>query len=221
MPTGYTDMIDRKPEITTAKWVTEGLARAFGVCIALRDDDMNLTEKQIEQRLIEDGQHDIDYQNEELIKAEKEAEAISKRTEEEWQTLYVAAEKEKVEGNNKRTIEAQAMKVRHTQVQKDLEKILEANVHTITKDIVKFGIDQLKLVEDETEPYIQEPITLHKFIEETKKANAWNLSYHEEKLAKATKRAKERLKLYRQLKKDVVSSLQFISQEKQNLEAEK
>jgi hypothetical protein len=207
-------MIDRKPEITTAKWVTEGLARAFGVCVSLREDDMNLTEKRIEQRLIEDGQHNIDYQNEELIKAEKEAEAISKRTEEEWQTLYVADEKEKVEGNTKRTIEAQAMKARHTQVQKDLEKVLESNVHTITKDIVKFGIDQLKLTEDETEPYIQEPVTLQKFIAETKKANAWSLSYHEEELAKATKRAKERLKLYRQLKKDINAVL-FISKQEE------
>jgi len=211
-------MIDRKPEITTAKWVTEGLARAFGVCVSLHDDDMNLTEKQIEQRLIEDGQQGIEYQHEELIKAEKEAEAINKRTEEEWQTLYVTAEKEKVEGNNKRTIEAQATKARHTQVQKELEKILESNVHTITKDIVKFGIDQLKLVEDETEPYIQEPVTLQKFMAETKKANAWNLSYHAEELAKATKRAKERLKLYRQLKKDVNAVLFISKREKTMIE---
>ena len=47
MPTGYTAQIDDDPNLTTAKWVTEGLSRAFGVCVILRDGPYGLTEDEI------------------------------------------------------------------------------------------------------------------------------------------------------------------------------
>lgn len=216
MPTGYTDMIDNKPEMTTEQWIMTGLARAFGICVTLRDDELNLTEEQIEKRLEKDSQSDVNYNKKELEEAKIEAKVISKRTDEEWQALYVENEKRKLKENEESIAEHKLIKTRHLQVQKELETILNSKIHTITKDIVNFGVEQLTLVKDECEPYIQEPETLQKFITETKRSNAWNLKYHTEELSKATKRANQRLKLYQQLKHDVSTLLTSCAQKGEN-----
>lgn len=206
MPTGYTEMIDREPKLSTEKWIMEGLARAFGVCVTLRDDDMNLTEEQVEQRLIKDGKQDCDYHRKELAKANKEALTISKKSLADWETEWTQAEAEKSKHNQESIVKANIVKSRHLQIKEDLEEILENNIHPTTRNIVKFGLDQLKLAESDTEPYIQEPMTLQQYILEQKKSNLWSIKYHTDELSKALDRAEGRLESYRQLKQDIASA---------------
>jgi hypothetical protein len=206
-------MIDRNPKISTEKWIMEGLARAFGICITLRDDDASLTEEQIEQRLIEDGKSDCAHHREELEKANKESDSINKKSLSDWEKEWTKAEADKNEKNKKAIAEAQIIKTRHTQVQRELEAILENNISPTTRNIVKFGLEQLKLVESETQPYLQEPVSLHKYIFEQKKHTLWTIQYHTEELSKALDRADGRLESYRQLKKDVASALYFKNKE--------
>ncbi len=195
-------MIDEHPEMTTKQWVMEGLARAFGVCVTLREDAFNLSEKQITEKIREHGQHEIQYHQKELANAD--IENLRKRTEAEWRTAWLENEKAKQKSNQDSIIRKEKVRLRHTQVGTELRRILESpKAHQFTKDVAKFGLDQLDVASSDCEPYIQESETLTQFKLNTFKHNEWNINYHKEELAKAEERTRERIKLYLQLRKDL------------------
>lgn len=201
MPTGYTSIIDEHPKMKTKQWIMEGLARAFGVAVTLREESMDLTEEQIRQRIEDD--HSVSWNEKELEEAKQEATKLKTRTEKEWYNAYMESEKTK-EKQNKRSInKAKRMKKRHDQVLHDLRLIANSDVSEFTKSVVKFGMEQLKIVEHETEPYTQKPVTLHHFKFESEENNKRNIAYHTEELAEAKQRVKERLEAYSQLRKDL------------------
>jgi len=204
MPTGYTDMIDRNPKITTTQWVMQGLARAFGICVTLRDDSMDLTEHEITQRLTEDTKHEVKYHEKELDKARKESLRLANRTCKAWQTAWSKYESEMRLHNQESTTEKSKNAERHNQVRDDLERILGSDkIHETTRNIVQFGIDQLKLVQSDCIPYIEAPMELKTFISDAIKSNKRDIEYHTEELAKAKERTLERINLYKRLKEDI------------------
>jgi hypothetical protein len=204
MPTGYTSMIDDDPKLTTADWIMTGLARAFGVCVTLRDDSFNLTEKQIIKRLSADGKRDVNWHKRELAKAKKKAEILKNRTEEEWHKIWMENENRKKTDNEESIARKIVMKKRHTQVKEDLEHILENTmIDEVTRNIVKFGLEQLKLVERECEPWIEEPISFEDYRKNELSHNTRDIKYHTEEMAKAESRMKGRIESYQRLRKDV------------------
>jgi len=205
MPTGYTSMIDENPNMTTKKWVMEGLARAFGICVTLRDDSMELTETQIQQRLIEDSRREINYHQTELDKAQKESKRLANRSHNQWKTAWSKYEHEKEVRNQQSVLEANKKLERHMQVRDDLGRVIGSDkVHEVTRDIAKFGVEQLKLVQSECLPYIEEPMELKGFITDKIKSNKRHIEYEIEEVAKAKERMEERIKLYERLKEDLV-----------------
>jgi hypothetical protein len=211
MPTGYTDMIDRNPTMTAKQWVMEGLARAFGMCVTLRDDAFDLSEEQIKKKLVESEQSEINYHQKELNKAKKKCRTLATKTNKEWLTLWLTDDNKREEENKKSVVRANKLSDRHERVRDGLNRILASDkVHEVTKSIAKFGIEQLDLVVADGEPYIREPITLEGFIKEAISSSKRDIKYHTEELAKAKQRGQERINLYARLKEDIRSVFQFL-----------
>ena len=76
MPTGYTDNLD-KNGFDTKKWVAESLARAFGVCVVLRDEG-DMSEEAIIERLRENAESS--YYDKALKEANTKIEKLSSMT---------------------------------------------------------------------------------------------------------------------------------------------
>ena len=205
MPTGYTAMIDDNPKMTATEWIMEGLARAFGICITLRDDSQGLTEKQILERLTQDLEKETSYHKKELRKATKEVKRLGTRNETEWKRVWQSEEKKKRTANKRSVEEADKNRERHERIRFELLRVLASDkAHKITKNIIKFGIDQLDLVKSDCTPYIQEPITLEKWIRSQIDQNTRDIDYHTKELAEAKERTTERINLYKRLKEDIM-----------------
>ena len=203
MPTGYTDMIDRNPKMTAKQWIMEGIARAFGVCVTLRDEPMDLTEEQIKERIAKDGHGDVAWHQMELAKAIQEKAEIEKRTPQEWRKAWRKSEAEKVKGNIESTARAEKMATRHNKIREELELLANSEVDEFTKTVAKYGLNQLEIVKDETEPYINAPVTLKFFKIETIRSNTRDIAYHTKEMAEAKLRADDRVQAYMTLRKDV------------------
>ena len=204
MPTGYTAMIDDNPKMPTTQWIMEGLARAFGICVTLRDDPQGLTEEQIMKRLSQDTKNEVSYHKKELVKATKEAERLATRTETEWKRVWQNEERKKRTANKRSVKEADKSRERHEQIRSELLRVLVSDkAHEVTKNIIKFGIEQLNLVKSDCTPYIQEPTTLEKFIRSQIDRNVRDIDYHTKELANAKERTTERVNLYKRLKEDI------------------
>jgi len=201
-------MLDDNPKMTTQQWVMEGLARAFGVCVTLREDPFDLSEEQIKQRIVEDGKRDVDWYQKELNKAKEEYSKQSIRTKQEWKMAWLKHEAQKKKENAISITKAEKIKQCHDQVLSDLKLLLiSPKTDELTKNIAKFGISQLNLVESECRPCIQEPTTLANYKAEVIKSTKRDIEYHTEEIAKAKQRANERITLYTQLKHDVETVL--------------
>lgn len=204
MPTGYTDMIDRNPKLSTTDWIMTGLARAFGICVTLREDGMNLSEKQILERIQEYGKDTIKHHETELEKAKKKAKTLKALTEKKWHKLWMKSELEKKQANEQSIADHIPIRKRHYWVKNDLERILESPmIDQVTRNIVNFGLEQLKLVKSDCEPYIQEPESFEEYRKKTLESNDWDLKYHTEEKAKAEQRLSGRIDAYKRLRKDV------------------
>jgi hypothetical protein len=208
MPTGYTNQLDNNPTMDTKQWVMEGLARAFGICVTLREENMNLTEEQIKDALRKD--FDIDYYKKEIVNAKKLVKELAARTDDEWKKLWEVSETEKVKHNEKSIAERKIIAERHSKVRKDLEAIVAyANSDDTTRNIARFGIQQLDLVKHETEPYIIGPTSFLQFKADIITHAKKNIGYYTEEYEKAEARAKDRIACYERLRKDIDEALPF------------
>ncbi len=206
MPTGYTAMLDDNPQMDTRKWVMEVLARAFGICVTLRDEGLNLTEEQIKKKITEDSS--ISYHKKELANAKKLVKEYTVRTEEKWKTLWEESEAKRIKHNEESTAKCKAMSERHLKVRKDLELILQfPHSDEVTRNIAKYGIDQLNLVKDETEPFIIGPSSLEQFKEDAIANAKRDIIYHTKELEETQERVTGRLAAYERLKQDVDNAL--------------
>lgn len=208
MPTGYTGMIDRNPEMTTAQWIMQGLARAFGICVSLREDPLDLTEEQIKKRIVESEQQSVNYHEKELKQVIAISSVLAERTNSQWKGLWKADDRKRLKENAKSVTEANKMRERHEEIRRGLNKILASNkIHEVTESIAKFGIQQLDLVADDIVPNIREPMTLRAYITEAISSNRKDIEYHTKELAEGQKRRDERINLYARLKEDVKAVL--------------
>jgi hypothetical protein len=206
MPTGYTSMLEQNPNLSTEQWVLTGLARAFGICITLKEEPMNLTEKQILERLSEDDS--VNYNIEAQAKAKADCELFAKRSEEDWRKAWELNEIERVKSNNESAKRTKKIADRHDKVMSDLKHLyISDKIHPLTKNIIKFGIEQLNLVKDEGKPFIIPAHTLEEYKEIYIESAKKDLAYHNRELKEAKKRQNERLQAY----KDLIADLSVVS----------
>ena len=218
MPTGYTVVLDENPELTTAKWVTEELSRNFGVCFVLRDGPHDLTEEAIEAYLKNEIGRSTSYHKEKISEAQETLKAI-KVNPEVWNDLYASTVDELKKCNQRSIKEAKSTKQRHQQVEQDLIKLRDRAKDELTRNIAKFGLNQLEVAKSETEPYIQEIPHLDKF--KTDKLASLNLDieYHTENMEKTEKRERERLLVYQKIRQEVNEILGCHTSEKKEVQS--
>ncbi len=196
-------MIDDDPNLTTAKWVTQGLTRAFGVCIALRDESFDLTEEQVLSRIKEDNEHSISYQEKGLKEAQETQALHKKMSDADWKEEWEVAARRILESNKRSMEEAARLRERHDAARRDLIKLKSNTSDVSTIRIAEFGLEQLKLVESETKPYTLEIPTLIEFIDSEKESVKRDLLYHGEELDRVKKRAAEAVDVYTAIQNEV------------------
>ena len=203
MPTGYTAVLDDDPRVDAAKWVTKTLSRAFGVCVRLRDHNFDLTEKQIEKFLEKAVEDDAKYYIELLTETEKTLLEINVNSEEFWKREYETSIKRIKDYNERSNKEASEKKARHNQIRQDLIKLRDNTSDETTKNIAKYGLEQLEVVKSETEPYVSEIPSFEKFQQDKMHSLQRDLTYYNEKLQESREREKGRLLAYQIIKSEV------------------
>lgn len=200
MPTGYTAQI-QKENFNLKTWLKRDISRAFGMLACLRDEQSNLTDKEILKKLEENVKNVGSYHKEKL----KEIEEIQKKKKD-W-------EKERLEEINKikKEIEEDNIKTKqgrkkYSNVLSKLKEALPKVKGTIAENIIKFGIEQIEQSMDFDYPigdnYFENK--LNKIIEnpEYRFAKEEELLeskiYHTTELLKEENREKNRLEQYKE-----------------------
>jgi len=202
MPTGYTAKIDEDPTMTAARWVTEGLSRAFGVCFSLRDSG-DMTADQIEEHLKENIERSTKYYRKELDKTEKILAYINEKPDTYWTTEYDTMVKQFTEYNQKNKKETTELNARHNQIRQALIPLKDSTDDMVTKGLAKFGLEQLDLVKREHEPYIHKIPSFDDFQKEKLASLNRDLEYHKKNIIETEKREKDRLLAYQTIRSEV------------------
>lgn len=147
MPTGYTASLEQM-DFDLKKWLLTRVIRNFGLCIHLRDIDFNLTFDEIEKRIVDDS--GINYYTNQLENSKKGLEKMKSKNDEEWIIEY-NLEKEKKK--RKFAKDKNLKTYKQEKYLQTLEKLQILNKKPIdeemTKNAVKFAIDQLHLVRND------------------------------------------------------------------------
>ena len=196
-------MIDDDQNLPTSRWVTEGLARAFGVCIALRDDGYDIPEEEVMKRITENTNHDVEYHEENLKIATASLQKMMKHSREDWLSSWQSAIGSINKANKDSQERAVKLDLRHSAVKVDLEKLRDETTDVSTKRLAEFGLEQLKLVESETKPYTQSlPTSTEYKTNELARAKR-DIEYHTEYLEKAKTRRDEAIQTYTNIRREV------------------
>lgn len=205
MPTSYTAMIDEDPKLSTAKWMTEGLARNFGVCAVIRDHDRNLAEDEIEEHLKNMTERGTKYHREKLVETQEILKKLN--SEGAWRELYRSAMDKRAKSNAQSIGKANTIRIRHQQVKEDLIKLRDNTKDEVTRNIAEFGLSQLEAVKPETEPCISAIPNLKEFKSIKLAALNWNIAYHTREIEKTEKQGAERLSIYQKIRSEVAEIL--------------
>lgn len=205
MPTGYTVLLDDDHDLSTSIWVTEHLARNFGLLYHLRDGPYGLSADEIETTIVNsDG---TKYYKENLEKTAKAFERLHDDPDAFWKEEYDAEVKRLQKYNKQSQESADITKQRHEQVERDLIKLRDSTDDDITVNIAKFGLSQLELVKQDREPYISEIPTLEKFKEDTLRKMNRDVEYYLDKIEEREKANRDRLHAYRKVRSEVIRIL--------------
>lgn len=165
-----------------------------------------MTEEQILKKLTklagEDGYHAKEWE-----KAQKQLSVYYGYTDEQWEDKMKRENKEREKSYQIGREKAKRIKEKHDKTRADLRKLIEAKgVSDITKNIARFGREQLNMCKDEEEyHHLPEYDDLHTDVKKYKKEVMGkakrDVEYHQKE--KKEERDKDRLKGFLQLKKDV------------------
>lgn len=206
MPTGNTYELDEK-NLDTKTWIMKHLARSFCICVMMRDDG-NLTENQIINRMKQDTKPS-EHHVKKLRDAKRDLKKFQSLTDEQWKSKMKRENKKRQKHTEESNVKSDKIKVKHDKTREELNKILNTKgISSITRNIVKFGIDQLNLCKSEEEntffPKYDELFTDVEVYKKEELSNAKrDVQYHQKEIQDEIKRGKERLKLYLQLRKDI------------------
>ena len=153
MPTGYTSALEEMG-YDVKRWMKESVVRAFGVCIAFRDDG-NMDQKTIMQKLKKRLTAPESHYEKYLQEYKRDLEKASKRTDAEWQALYNKKHKEETTEYETRMFEYTTKKRLHLKAIADMSQIYNEAVkkhgngsgdderENLIVNASKFALDQL------------------------------------------------------------------------------
>lgn len=200
MPTGYTARLD-ETQMSTRQWIMESLARAFGMCVMLKEDSMDMTEAEIIAKIAGESS---DYHMrgfEEAVATKKKYDSMS---DEEWTNMMEQVNEEILKTNQQWVEEAAAKKELHERAIRDLNLVIDNTEDEATINVCQFGLDQLKLVSSECKPLHTEPHTdVIAFKANRIETNARDLKYHPFEMQREQERNNERVQAYLKLRDEV------------------
>jgi len=202
MPTGYTAQLDDK-NWNARKWMLEGISRAFGVCVTMRDDG-HLSKKEIIKTLTKSD--DDSYNNQALKENKIKLKKYLSMTDDAWKKKMKQENDGIKQGNTKQIKKTILLRNKHNQVRQDLNKILKSpDARDVTKSIAKFGIEQLNVAEkyDCTSYITPTHKKWKRFKSNTIYETKRSIGYHTKELKEETERNKGRLEAYLELAEDV------------------
>ena len=201
MPTGYTDDLDKK-SFDTKKWITESLVRAFGICVLFRDEGY-MSKEAILQRLKENTRSP--YYTKALKEANTKLKNLNSMSDKQWETMMQDVNAKEMEYYEETNTEHKKVREGHIKVQGDLTNFLTKDISDVTRNIVKFGLEQLDLVKGD---YGEYPVpTLFENIEEFKRKTLEevykDIEYYKKEGIEDRKRETEKMKVYKEILEDI------------------
>ena len=210
MPTGYTSFIENG-KVRTAKQFLHLCLRAFGVCINMRDDSLEVKDDYTKD-LLKGFQQDIDYHKKRLKIAEKKLSEIKNISEEELCEKYIKETKERIK-------DLQMGQTDEFNKYGDYLRIKESinnwNCNPEFQNVKDFALEQIRIsipsgsYYEEQLAKIGEPTKegfqqrkdeyLQKLIDDAQ----WDVNYHKEELEKVIKRRDDNLKFYNEFKEEL------------------
>ena len=201
MPTGYTSELD-KNDFDVKKWITESLVRNFGVCVAFRDSG-EITKEEMLKAFEESAKNS--YYKRELAKTITEMGKLTKLSDREWEETMEETNKRNKEYCDKTNAERRGVREGHEKTRLWLSGLLTCDISEVTRNIVQFGLDQLKVVESDYER--ENAPTLFTDIEILKEHRLGDVQSHidycKKELIKERERETERLEVYKRILEDV------------------
>lgn len=210
MPTGYTSFIENG-KVKTAKQFLHLCLRAFGVCINMRDDSLEVKDDYTKD-LLKGFQQDIDYHKKRLKIAEKKLSEIKSISEEELCEKYIKETKERIKDLQRgRTDEfnkyGDYLRIRESinnwDCNTEFQNVKDFALEQINKSIPSgsYYDDELAKIGEPTKEGFQEKKEeyLQKLIDDAQ----WDVNYHTEELEKAIKRRDDNLKFYKEFKEEL------------------
>lgn len=210
MPTGYTCFIENG-KVKTAKQFLHLCLRAFGVCINMRDDSLEVKDDYTDD-LLKGFQHDIDYHKEQLKNAEKKLSEIKSISEEELCEKYIKETKERIKDLQRYQTDELNKYGDYLRIR---ESISNWNCNPEFQNIKDFALEQIRIsipsgsyyeerlaeMDKPTKEGFQEKKEeyLQKLIDDAQR----DVDYHIEKLEKAIKRRDDNLKFYKEFKEEL------------------
>lgn len=210
MPTGYTSFIENG-KVKTAKQFLHLCLRAFGVCINMRDDGLEVKDDYTKD-LLKGFQQDIDYHKKRLKIAEKKLSEIKSISEEELCEKYIKETKERIKDLQKGQTDEFNKYGDYLRIR---ESIKNWDCNPEFQGVKDFALEQIR-ISIPTGSYYEEELAkmgeptkegfqekkeeyLQKLIDDVQ----WDVNYHTEELEKAIQRRDDKLKFYNEFKEDL------------------
>ena len=210
MPTGYTSFIENG-KVRTAKQFLHLCLRAFGVCINMRDDSLEVKDDYTKD-LLKGFQEDIDYHKKRLKIAEKKLSEIKSISEEELCEKYIKETKEKIKDLQKGQTDEFNKYGDYLRIR---ESINNWNCNPEFQNVKDFALNQINISMHKSSYYEEELAKIgeptkegfqekkEEYLQKLIKDAQWDVNYHTEELEKAIKRRDENLKFYNEFKEEL------------------
>jgi len=198
MPTGYTALIENG-KAATPKDFLKVCIRAFGVCVNLRDESLDLED--VESKLKESCLESINYHRDRLVKAEEKLKEFDAKTDDEVMSIYLAQKVDKDKDYIHLYNEA-------VEKNKTYDKFLTAikawEPSSEYQKVKEFAIDQITISMDKDPGYwlrqmqekdVQTDVTAIR--REIRDDLLYDVNYHRKEYEEATDRMEKNLAFYR------------------------
>lgn len=210
MPTGYTSFIENG-KVRTAKQFLHLCLRAFGVCINMRDDSLEVKDDYTKD-LLKGFQEDIDYHKKHLKIAEKKLSEIKSISEEELCEKYIKETKERIKDLQRGQTDEFNKYGDYLRIR---ESINNWNCNPKFQNVKDFALEQIRISIPTGSYYEEELAKIGKptvegfqekkeeYLQKLIKDAQWDVDYHKEELEKVIKRRDENLKFYNEFKEEL------------------
>ena len=210
MPTGYTEFIENG-KVRTAKQFLHLCLRAFGVCVRIKDDPLEV-EDDYTQKIIDGYQESIDYHQKLLDDAKKNLKIYQEMSDDEMCVKYIQETSERIKNLQKSITKEFGEYGDYLRLQ---EQIKKWNCDEEFKEIKDFALHQIKVSIPDNSFYEEELAKCGKPTKEGYekrreeyrnsliKRTQWDVDYHAGEIDRLLKSKEDTLAFYQRFKEEL------------------